>query len=127
MKNLLELIERLLPVLLAIESGGDVNAIGKRDDVGAYQLRPIFVEDANRIIKEKKLKIKEFTLQDRFSKPRSEQMIRVVLTHYGMKLKPSERNLKNLAMIFNMGYDNWRDTNWSYLAKVNREIAKGKS
>lgn len=128
MKQLFDIIEILIPMLITIESSGNDKAVGSHGERGCLQIKEVIVNDANRIIRTKKLKIKPFTLADRISPSRSRQMIRVVLTHYGMKLRPGQRNLVNLAMIFNMGYDNWRDTNWNYVAKLNKEIKqKGKS
>lgn len=120
MNKLLELIEILLPLLAIIESNNNPNALGRAQDAGLLQIRPILVEDANRIIKEKKLKIKLFTLADRFDPVRSRQLARVVLSHYGMKLPENERTLNNLAMIWNRGYAGYRNTNHGYIAKLNR-------
>lgn len=100
--------DRLLTALKMAESGCKSDAIGDNGEaVGILQLHKVYVDDANRIIGYKK-----YTYDDRYSVQKSEEMTRIVLTHYG---KCYERKTgKNctdevLARIHNRGYSRWND------------------
>jgi len=41
----------LIPALIAVESGGDPNAVGKNGEIGILQISDICLEDVNRICK----------------------------------------------------------------------------
>jgi soluble lytic murein transglycosylase-like protein len=86
------LIAILLPILAAVESGNNPNAIGDNSRaVGILQIWPIMVKDVNRISG------KAYTLQDRRSKAKSYEMATIYLKHYG---KP---NAEYLARAWNGG------------------------
>lgn len=63
--------------LIWVESKGDSKAIGKLDDIGVLQIRPIIVEDCNRI-----LGYERFTLTDRLDSLKSVEMFNIIQDHY---------------------------------------------
>jgi hypothetical protein len=72
-------IDRLLDAIALVESSNQAAAIGDGGQaVGAYQIRPIFVRDVNRI-----LGCDRYTLTDRLDAGKSRQMAKIFLTHYG--------------------------------------------
>jgi hypothetical protein len=72
-------VERLLDAIVTVESSGRTRAVGDGGQAaGAYQIRPIFLRDVNRILGWNKYK-----LADRWDPIRSRQMARIYLNHYG--------------------------------------------
>lgn len=106
--NAVEVSNRLLHALKMAESGCKSDAIGDRGNaVGILQLHKVYVDDANRIVGYKK-----YSYTDRYNVRKSEEMARIVLTHYG---KHYERKTGKcctdeiLARIHNRGYSKWND------------------
>ncbi|RLC36790.1 hypothetical protein DRH27_04730 [Candidatus Falkowbacteria bacterium] len=80
-------MSKLLDAIEAVESGSDSNAIGDNGiSVGAYQIRPIYLADVNRIIGSDK-----FALNDRYDREKSRTMTRIYLTYYGSELSLYEK------------------------------------
>lgn len=72
----------LLDAIALVESNNRANAVGDGGSaVGAYQIRPIFLRDVNRILGWSK-----YELADRFDPVKSRAMARVYLDHYGRGL-----------------------------------------
>lgn len=69
--------ELFTQALIWVESKGDSKAVGKLDDIGVLQIRPIIVEDCNRI-----LKTERFTLEDRLDSLKSVEMFNIIQDHY---------------------------------------------
>ena len=66
--------------IVAIESGGDCNAVGDNGKaVGPAQIWEVVVADCNRISNS------HFTASDRFSLEKSEQMFQIYTEHYGKR------------------------------------------
>lgn len=65
--------------LAQIESGNNPEKING-DAVGLYQIKPVFVEDANRI----HFRSNRFANEDRLNMDTSQVMIIIVLTHYAL-------------------------------------------
>ena len=63
--------------LIYVESKGDSLAVGTKDDVGVLQLRPIYVDEVNRIIGDS-----VFSYDDRYSMEKSLQMFEIMQGHY---------------------------------------------
>ena len=63
--------------LIWVESKGDCKAVGSKDDIGVLQIRPIIVEDCNRILKNE-----GFTLEDRLDSLKSVEMFNIIQDHY---------------------------------------------
>lgn len=69
----------LLDAIALVESNNRANAVGDGGSaVGAYQIRPIFLRDVNRILGWNK-----YELTDRWDPEKSRAMARVYLDHYG--------------------------------------------
>lgn len=63
--------------LIWVESKGDENAVGSKDDVGVLQITPWLLEDVNRI-----LGYNKYTLKDRRDRNRSIEMFNIIQDHY---------------------------------------------
>jgi len=113
----------MTPFLLAlalVESSNNPRAIG--DDGmswGLYQIRPVYVEDVNRI-----LGAEEYTHRDAFNPAHAERMVEVYLDHYatperlGRPVTDEDR-----ARIHNGGPNGWRKTaTVGYWAKVRKAM-----
>lgn len=66
-----------IKALIWVESKGNKNAIGTKNDVGVIQITPIFLKDANRIVGYDKYK-----LSDRKDSLMSIEMFNVIQEHY---------------------------------------------
>ena len=106
--NAVEVSSRLLHALKMAESGCKSDVIGDNGKaVGILQLHKVYVDDANRIVGYKK-----YSYNDRYDVRKSEEMTRIVLTHYG---KHYERitgkccTTEILARIHNRGFSQWYD------------------
>lgn len=69
--------ELFTQALIWVESKGDSKAVGKLDDIGVLQIRPIIIEDCNRI-----LGYERFTLTDRLDSLKSVEMFNLIQDHY---------------------------------------------
>lgn len=81
-------MELLFAAICIVESGGDPSAYNKAEDsAGIVQIRPIMIEDVNRILKLRNDK-RRFTLGDRWNVAKSQQMFDIYMSHYckGMSL-----------------------------------------
>ena len=86
------ILEILIPVLIQVESGGDVDAIGDMGEaVGCLQIHEIMVDDVNRIAKMNgwwctggsgEYYYHKFTIDDRLDKNKSIQMCEYYLNYY---------------------------------------------
>ena len=106
--NAVAVSDRLLHALKMAESRLKSDAVGdKGKAVGILQLHKVYVDDANCIIGYKK-----YTYNDRYDVRKSEEMTRIVLTHYGKhyERKTGRRCTDEvLARIHNRGYSQWND------------------
>ena len=67
-----------LSTLSALESGNQPTAVNRREDAhGIYQIRPAYLEDANRILGTR------YTLADCHRPAVAEEVVRAYLSHYG--------------------------------------------
>jgi hypothetical protein len=66
-----------IDALIYVESAGREYIIGPHNDVGILQITPIFVEEVNRILGERK-----YTLEDRLDKYKSIEMFNVLNDKY---------------------------------------------
>lgn len=87
------LITAIILALIAVESGGKTEAVNGVC-VGVLQLKPIFVEDVNRILGRT-----EFALPDRECRVKSIRMARIWLEHYGQP----EWTIQDYARAFRTG------------------------
>ena len=107
-------VERLLPALVAVESGGRADAVGDGGlAVGVLQIHPITVKDCNRILGKD-----WFSLNDRFNPSRSRAMARVYFHHYGKNW-----TVEQAARCWNGGPSGWKKpATLNYWEKVKREL-----
>lgn len=117
------IISLLIPALIAVESGGNIAAIGDHGNaVGCLQIHAECIADVNRLSKT------TYTQSDRLSREKSEEICRLYLTHYGNAYKRrtgKEPTAETLARIWNggpRGYSNPKTTR--YWAKVQSEQTK---
>lgn len=69
---------RTLESLVLVESGGDPTARNKATDaVGILQIRPVYVNEVNRIVGEQR-----YTLADRYSVKKSIEMFQIIQEYY---------------------------------------------
>ena len=66
-----------IEALIHVESRGDTEAVGAKNDVGVLQITPIYVQDVNRILGEER-----YTLSCRVSVKKSLEMFNVYQSHY---------------------------------------------
>ena len=66
-----------IDAIMYVESGHNESAVGQTNDAGVLQITPIYVEEANRILGQKK-----YTLSDRFDRYKSIEMFTVVNERY---------------------------------------------
>ena len=106
--NAVEVSDKLLHALKMAESGCKSDANGDRGKaVGILQLHKVYVDDANRIVGYKK-----YSYNDRYDVRKSEEMTRLVLTHYGKHYKRitcKRCTDEILARIHNRGFSQWND------------------
>ena len=106
--NAVEVSDKLLLALKMAESGCKSDAIGDNGKaVGILQLHKVYVDDANRIVG-----YNRYSYSDRYDVRKSEEMTRIVLTHYGKhyERKTGKRCTDEmLARIHNRGYSQWND------------------
>lgn len=69
--------EILEMAIVKTESDYNTLAVGKTQDIGAFQLTPIFVKDVNRLLEEER-----YTISDAFSVVKSLEMFNTVQEHY---------------------------------------------
>lgn len=69
--------DTFISALIWVESEGDKNAVGSKNDVGVIQITPIYLRDVNRIIGYNKYK-----LSDRNDSLKSIEMFNVMQEHY---------------------------------------------
>lgn len=86
----------VLDAIIEVESGGDPNAVGRDGELGILQIRPIMVEEVNRIIGSG-----EYSDMDRLSPSDSEQMFRVY-SHYWCE-KTGDWTMEGIARRWNGG------------------------
>lgn len=116
----------LLSAMMMVESGGNPLAVNQKEDaVGPLQIRPIMLEDINRI-----LSSDLYTLDDRYSVILSFQMAELFFTHYTThhKLYTGEDTTPEmLARWWNGGYQGWLNNpsaTDAYWEKVKKQIEK---
>lgn len=113
---------RFQSAIVAVESGGNPRAVGDGGEaVGLYQIRPVLVEDLNRIAGRPK-----WRLGDRWDPSRSRQMFVEYLGHYGnayyrrVGVAPTA---EVYARMWNGGPRGYvKKSTWSYWQKVDRKM-----
>ena len=102
-------LDDLLDAIEQVESGGDVNAIGKAGEIGCMQIMKIMVDDVNRI-----LGYKHLGYWDCWRRGESRQMCRVYMAHYC-----EGKSWEYMARCWNGGPDGYKkDSTLPYWEKV---------
>jgi hypothetical protein len=116
---------KLLLAMMIVESGGPNGndyAFNEAEQArGALQIRPIFVEDVNRIYHS------HFTLEDCYDRKKSIRMVQLYWSHYATKDRLGhEPTWEDLARIHNGGGGNgWKkESTKPYWEKVKKELIK---
>ena len=86
----------LLPAIEEVESGGDSSAVGADGEVGILQIRPIMVEEVNRI-----LGFSEYSDKDRLDPTASRQMFIIYSMHWATHWE--DNSLEGIARRWNGG------------------------
>lgn len=109
----------LLCAIMQVESGGNPLAKNYREDaVGVLQIRPILVQDVNRILQQHN-RAKRFTLEDRYIVESSFQMARIYLSYYCEGMSPESK-----ARCWNGGPTGYKKkATLSYWVKVQKVVA----
>lgn len=117
------LITILIPALMAVESGGDIDAVG--DDgkaVGCLQIHECVIRDVNRIYKTR------YVSEDRLSYERSVEICEHYLQYYGYALEENHHRgvgLEDLARIWNGGPRGYQKASTlGYWKKVESELER---
>lgn len=123
-----EISDKLLKAMMQVESRGNSGVKGDYSKklkeyraIGVYQIWKSYVDDVNRISKDKK-----FTYQDRYDKKKSEEMVKIYLEYYGKRyerLTGKKVTDEILAKIHNGGPNGWKNKNTDkYWLKVKKEM-----
>lgn len=104
-------LDRLIPALIQVESGGEYRAVGDRGKaVGVLQIWPVMVQDVNRIAGTR------YTLADRLNPSKSVEMARIYFRHYGKSW-----TVEQAARHWNSGPGSTAGTD-KYWIKVRKEL-----
>ena len=109
----------LLAALIAVESGGNVRAVGDGGRaVGVLQIHPVTVMDVNRIAGT------SYTLADRLCPEKSKAMATIYLTHYASARRMGRpATAEEMARMWNGGPNGHRKpATHRYWAKVKRAM-----
>ena len=112
--------EELTFLFSAIEKVESRNGIvGKKDEVGFYQIRKIYVDDVNRIVGKN-----IYTYDDRLNKKLSEQMMMIYINHYCTKERIGRNpTLEDAARIHNGGPNGFKKISTEeYWKKIERNL-----
>lgn len=98
----------LIAAIIAVESGGNDQAIGKKNGVahefGSMQITRVAVDDVNRIAG-----MKIYTYSDTFDRRKSVAMARIYLQQYATKERLGrEPDIEDMARIWNGGPNGYK-------------------
>lgn len=111
---------KLILALIAIESGGNDMATGRAEEAGCLQIRPIVVQDLQRLGH-------RYTMADRLDRHKSIQMCRIYIAHYATPARLGHQpDMEDMARIWHGGPDGWRKPHTrAYWLKVRRYLYGG--
>jgi len=106
--------DELLEAIAAVESSNNPNAYNKAEQAaGLYQIRPIYLEDVNRI-----LGCDKYSLTDRFDPEKSREIVTVYLNYYGR-----DKDVESLSRIHNGGPKGYKkESTKPYWQKVKEKL-----
>ena len=108
----------LLDAIMYVESRNDPTAWNKKEDAcGVLQIRPIMIDDVNRILAKNDIP-KVYTLDDRWSKQKSIEIFKIIKNYYAPNGTPEE-----IARIWNGGpHGHKKDCTLQYWEKVKNQL-----
>jgi hypothetical protein len=116
---------QLIDAIISVESSNGKRVYGDlhlgEPSVGVLQIRPIMVDDVNRILRLQGSD-KKFTYNDRYSKEKSIEMFLIYTNYYAFD---NLDNPEHIARIWNGGPDGHKQyATLNYWNKVNKQIPK---
>jgi hypothetical protein len=104
----------LVDAVIYVESRNNPYAWNKREDAcGVLQIRPIMINDVNRILKQN-----QYTLNDRWSKTKSIEIFNIIKEHYSPNGTP-----ERIARIWNGGPNGYKkQQTLAYWHKVKQQL-----
>lgn len=111
-------IDKLIDAIIHVESRNLDSAVNRRSNaVGCMQIRPIMVEDVNRILRKKQFPL-EYDLHDRYKRDKSLQMFYIWKSYYHRS-----SNLETIARCWNGGCDGEnKESTFYYWVKVKNKM-----
>lgn len=119
--------------LAAVESGGEPAAYNARERAaGLYQIRPIYLDDVNRMLKAcdaneaRPGTRKRYFLRDRLDPAAAREIVTIYISHYCTAARLGRPvTILDAARIHNGGPDGWRkETTANYGARFIRQLEK---
>lgn len=122
----IETITQLILAIIQIESGGNCDAVNEAEQAyGCMQIRKIYVDDVNRILKLNG-DSRVFVHEDAFDKDKSIDMFLLYIFYYAeQKEKKTGKpaTYEDMARIHNGGPNGWKkESTKKYYEKVKRNI-----
>ena len=108
----------LLDAIMYVESRNDPTAWNKKEDAcGVLQIRPIMIDDVNRILAKNDIP-KVYTLDDRWSKQKSIEIFYIIQEYYSPNGTP-----ERIARVWNGGPNGYKkDCTLQYWNKVKQQL-----
>lgn len=117
-------IDKLLYAISCVESGNDTNAVGKKGEIGALQIKKILIDDVNRIIGDKK-----FNYFDRKNRQKSYEIAKIYFSYYALNYRLKTGGLipdaKFYIKIWKYGPKGYIKPDCDYTERVYNLYAKG--
>ena len=115
-------LERIMDAIIKTESQGNPKAHNRKGNcAGILQITPIFVKEANSILKKRGIK-KRYTLADRFNVEKSKEMFFIIQGHFN----PSA-NTEKAIRLWNGGPYYKKAKTQKYYNKVMRNMKKAEN
>ena len=108
----------LVDAIIYVESRNNPNAWNKREDAcGVLQIRPIMINDVNRILSKKNTP-KVYTLNDRWNKTKSIEIFYIIQEYYSPNGTP-----ERIARVWNGGPNGYKKPQTlAYWHKVKKQL-----
>ena len=110
--------DNLVDAIIYVESRNSPNAWNKREDAcGVLQIRPIMINDVNRILSKKNTP-KVYTLNDRWNKTKSIEIFYIIQEYYSPNGTP-----ERIARVWNGGPNGYKKPQTlAYWHKVKKQL-----
>jgi len=119
--------DELVTAIMKVESDLNASAIGDGGKaIGCGQIHKVCIDDVNRILKERKSKIR-YSYEDRKSPTKSKEIMKIYLSYYGAHYEHTTGKKVDsyiLSRIWNGGPNGWKKVaTLAYARKVHKYIA----